>query len=158
LFLFSPEITLKQNLLKPIPMFNKDRGNTAEKFGAGSATLISTGTVVHGDLKSEMDLRIDGTIHGNVTSSAKIIVGPEGLVEGAIQGAQADIAGRVVGNIVVNDLAQMRTKSNVQGNITALSLQIEAGATFNGQSIMATAAAGNVVQMKDGETVHAKAN
>lgn len=138
-------------------MFSKDKSNTAEKFAPGNATLISAGTVLQGDLKSETDLRIDGTIHGNVTSGAKIIVGPEGLVEGTLQGSQADVSGKVLGNINVKDLASLRARSNVQGNITALSLQIEAGALFNGQSIMTTAA-GSVVHMKDGEAIHAKAN
>ncbi|HEY0040558.1 MAG TPA: polymer-forming cytoskeletal protein [Flavisolibacter sp.] len=136
-------------------MFNKEKNTTAEKFANISATLISAGTVLQGDLKSESDLRIDGTIQGNVTSSAKIVVGPTGFVEGNIQGSQADITGRVVGNITVNDLAQLRTKADVQGNITALSLQIESGAAFNGQSIMSAAKEKNVVHMMEAE--HAKA-
>lgn len=126
-------------------MFSKEKTNTPEKLSPNSATLISAGTVLQGDLKSESDLRIDGTIHGNVTSTAKIIVGPTGIVEGHIQGAQADITGRVVGNITVKELAQLRTKATVQGNITAVNLQIEAGAFFNGQSIMATANGKSVV-------------
>lgn len=143
-------------------MFNKDKNAGAEqRITSTTATLISAGTEVQGDLKSENDLRIDGTIYGNVTSKAKIIVGPEGYVEGTVNGAQADVAGKVKGNITVKDLAQLRAKSNVQGNITALSLQIEAGAAFNGQSIMTstlTAAANNVVKMKEEEKIHAKAN
>ncbi|GAA4748710.1 hypothetical protein GCM10023229_31620 [Flavisolibacter ginsenosidimutans] len=143
--------------VKPNPMFSKDKNTSTEKFISNSATLISAGTVLQGDLASETDLRIDGTIRGNVTSKAKVIVGPDGFVEGTVQGSQADIAGKVVGNINVKDLAALRVKSNVQGNITALSLQIENGAVFNGQSVM-TAAAGNVVVMKEGEAIHAKAN
>ena len=144
-------------------MFSKDKSNPLEKATPNSATLISAGTVLQGDLSSDTDLRIDGTIYGNVSSKAKIIVGPEGLVEGNVQGVQADVAGRIKGNISVKDLASLRAKSNVQGNISALSLQIEAGALFNGQSIMtaaATAAApkASVVVMKEEEKVHAKAN
>ncbi|RYZ28559.1 MAG: polymer-forming cytoskeletal protein [Chitinophagaceae bacterium] len=144
-------------------MFNKEKATTTEKFVSNSATLISQGTVLQGDLKSEADLRIDGTNHGNVTSTAKIIVGPTGFVEGHIQGLQADITGKVVGNISVKELAQLRAKADVKGNITAVSLQIESGAAFNGQSIMTTAAAAgnspvkNVVQMNEGEVLHAKA-
>lgn len=140
----------------------KDKSIAIEKLSSNSATLISAGTVLQGDLVSEADLRIDGTIQGNVTSKAKIIVGPEGCVEGTVQGAQADVAGKVIGNINVKDLAALRARSNVQGNISALSLQIETGAVFNGQSIMtATAAAApkaSVVVMKEEEKVHAKAN
>ena len=142
-------------------MFSKDK-NTTDKVISISATLISAGTVLQGDLQSESDLRIDGTIHGNVTSNAKIIVGPGGIVEGNIQGGQADITGKVIGNINVKELTQLRAESTVQGNITAGSLQIEANASFNGQSIMnATVknkvAPKNVVQMNEGEILHAKA-
>ena len=146
-------------------MFSKEKANTIEKLSGNSATLISAGTVLQGDLKSESDLRIDGTIRGNVTSNAKIIVGPTGFVEGHIQGSQADITGKVVGNITVKELAQLRNQANVQGNINAVSLQIESGAFFNGQSIMATATNGkaivsngkDVVHMMEGEVTHAKA-
>jgi cytoskeletal protein CcmA (bactofilin family) len=136
-------------------MFNKEKSDSTEKFISNSATLISAGTVLKGDVQSDNDLRIDGTIHGNVTSNAKIVVGPTGFVEGNIQGIQADITGKVTGNINVKEQAQLRVKSNVQGNITAISLQVESGATFNGQSIMTIST--NVVQMNEGEVLHAKA-
>lgn len=137
-------------------MFNKDKHAQAEKSYANSATLISAGTILKGDLQSESDLRIDGTIHGNVSSEAKVVIGPTGFVEGNIDGVNADISGRLLGNVVAKDAVQLRTRCNVQGNITASSLQIDAGAIFNGQSQMG--ATGNVVLMKEGETVHAKAN
>lgn len=134
-------------------MFNKEKKEGATTFTTTSATLISAGTVLQGDLQSETDLRIDGTIHGNVTSGAKVIVGPSGFVEGSIQGTQADVGGKVSGNISVTEAAQLRTKSNVKGNISAASLQIEAGAIFNGQSIMT--APSTVVHMNEGELLHA---
>jgi cytoskeletal protein CcmA (bactofilin family) len=135
-------------------MFNKEKNNSPEKFVSNSATLISAGTVLQGDLRSEADLRIDGTIHGNVTSTAKIVVGPTGFIEGNIQGSQADITGKVIGNINVKELAQLRTKANVKGNITAVSLQIESGAAFNGQSIMTTG--NSVVHISEEEVLHAE--
>jgi cytoskeletal protein CcmA (bactofilin family) len=116
-------------------MFNKEK--TTPERGASSATLVSAGTIVNGDLVSDNDLRIDGTINGNVSSSAKIVVGPNGYVEGNIDGQQADITGRVVGNIQVKDLLQLRGTCQVQGNIVAEKLQIEPTATFNGQCRMA---------------------
>ena len=136
-------------------MFNKEKPS-AEKFMSTSATLISAGTTLQGDVTSDNDLRIDGTIHGNASSNAKIIVGSTGFVEGHISGAQADITGKVLGDITTKEAVQLRTQSNVQGNITTASLQMEAGAVFNGQSIMALPVA-SVVQMTEGEGVHAKA-
>src|SRR5215204_6461803 len=82
-------------------MFVKDKNlSISEKLGS-SATLISEGTVLQGDVNSENDLRIDGTIQGNVLSSAKVVVGPTGCIEGNIHGKQADITGKVIGNISV---------------------------------------------------------
>ncbi|MDQ3276900.1 MAG: polymer-forming cytoskeletal protein [Bacteroidota bacterium] len=136
-------------------MFNKDKQAQSNKSFSNSATLISAGTTVQGDLKSEADLRIDGTIHGNITSGAKVVIGPTGYVEGNIEGVQADISGRLAGNVVAKEMVQLRTKCQVQGNITAGSLQIDAGAIFNGQSQMGNV--GSVVVMKEGESIHAKA-
>jgi cytoskeletal protein CcmA (bactofilin family) len=128
-------------------MFNKEKNlSFSEKSTPGSATLISSGTILRGNVKSDSDLRIDGTIHGNVSSSAKIVVGPSGYVEGNIEGANADVTGRVKGNITVKELLQLREKSNVEGNIIAVKLQVDPAAIFNGKCQMG-AQAGSVVLM-----------
>jgi len=116
---------------------------TTEKTNGGNGTtLISAGTTLKGDINSNSDLRIDGTIVGNISSSAKIVIGASGIVEGDITGNQADIVGKVSGNIKTKDLLQLRGDSLVNGNVYAGKLQIEPTATFNGQCHM-----GNVVEM-----------
>ena len=137
-------------------MFNKDK-NAAypEKVYSNSATLISSGTSLKGDVRSENDLRIDGTIHGNVYSSAKIIVGPSGFVEGNIEGINADITGRVTGNITVKELLQLRGQSNINGNIFAAKLQIDPTAAFNGRCQMSDSV---VTMNNESESESAKVN
>jgi len=126
-------------------MFNKDKAsNISEKIG-NSATLISEGTVLQGDVKSENDLRIDGTIQGNVISSARVVIGPSGFIEGNIHGKMADVTGKVIGNIAVQELLQLRGQCNVEGNISAATLQIDPTAVFNGQCQMGAHAASVVV-------------
>jgi cytoskeletal protein CcmA (bactofilin family) len=128
-------------------MFNKEKP-TNERINA-SATLISQGTTLKGDVSSDTDLRIDGTIHGNVSCTAKIIIGPTGFIEGNIDGQQADITGKVHGNITVQDMLQLRGDCNVQGNISSGKLQIEPTAIFNGKCQMGSVA--NIVQMSSNE-------
>ena len=118
-----------------------------EKTSGNGTTLIGAGTSVKGDITSNSDLRIDGTITGNVHCAAKIVVGANGTVEGAITGNQADIVGKVSGNIRAKDLLQLRGDSMVTGNIYAGRLQIEPSATFNGQCFMGA----NVVEMNNNE-------
>lgn len=118
-------------------MFNKEKSpSSSEKQSPSSATLISAGTTLNGDVVSENDLRIDGTIKGNVKCSSKIIIGSTGFIDGNIEGVQADITGKVQGNIVVKEILQLRGECNVLGNISAAKLQIEPTATFNGQCQM----------------------
>lgn len=128
-------------------MFNKEKTATStEKQFSSSATLISPGTVLKGDIISENDLRIDGTVKGNIKCSAKIIIGSTGFVDGNIEGVQADITGKVQGNISVKELLQLRGASNVAGNVSAAKLQIDTSATFNGQCQMGKAVASNLTK------------
>lgn len=114
-----------------------------EKSNGNGATLISAGTTLKGDVSSNSDLRIDGTIIGNVQSTARIVIGSNGVVEGDITGSQADIVGKVSGNIRTKELLQLRGDCVVTGNLYAGKLQVEPSATFNGQCHMG----GNVVEM-----------
>src|SRR5215213_6470399 len=115
-----------------------------EKTNAGNGTtLIGAGTTLKGDISSNSDLRIDGTVIGNIQCSSKIVVGSNGVVEGDISGNQADIVGKVSGNIKAKELIQLRGDCEVNGNLYAGKLQVEPTATFNGQCHMGT----NVVEM-----------
>jgi cytoskeletal protein CcmA (bactofilin family) len=120
-------------------MFKNNKPTTImsnEKTTGNGTTLISAGTTLKGDISSNNDLRIDGTIIGNVTCSSKIVIGASGSVEGDITGNQADIVGKVSGNIKTKDLVQLRGDCVVKGNVYAGKLQVEPTAIFNGQCHM----------------------
>lgn len=118
-----------------------------ERVNGGSATLVGAGTTLKGDITSQGDLRIDGTVIGNITSAAKIVVGSSGIVEGDIKGNQADITGRVSGTIRTVELLQLRGDCVVKGNLFAGKLQLEPSATFNGECHMGA----NIVEMNNNE-------
>lgn len=132
-----------------VPMFNTKNKTEMQQSvtnGAG-ATLISAGTTLKGDISSNSDLRVDGTVIGNISCAAKIIIGSTGVVEGDISGNQADITGKVSGNVRSKELLQLRGQCVVAGNLYAGKLQIEPSATFNGQCHMGA----NVVEMSNNE-------
>jgi cytoskeletal protein CcmA (bactofilin family) len=119
-------------------MFN-NKSKTEDKESAvpsGSASLIGGGTSMKGDITSSGDLRIDGTLIGNIICSAKVIIGANGVVEGDVSGQQADIMGKVSGTIKVKELLQLKSNCQVNGNLYSAKLQIEPAATFNGQCHM----------------------
>jgi cytoskeletal protein CcmA (bactofilin family) len=126
-------------------MFNTKNKTDMQTEKSNGATLISAGTTLKGDISSNSDLRIDGTIIGNIHCSAKIVIGANGIVEGDICGTQADIVGKVSGNIKAKELLQLRGECTVTGNLYAGKLQVEPTATFNGQCHMGA----NVVEMSN---------
>ena len=137
-------------------MFNTKKPTTTDMItekpngnggGGTGTTLISAGTTIKGDLSSNSDLRIDGTVIGNINSSAKIVIGSSGVVEGDIFGNNADIVGKTSGTVKVKELLQLRGECVVNGNIYAGKLQVEPSATFNGQCHMGA----NVVDMASNE-------
>ena len=135
------------NTKKPTPtvmITEKPSGNSG---GGNGTTLISAGTTIKGDISSNADLRIDGTIIGNINSNAKVVIGSSGVVEGDIHGSLADIVGKTSGTIKVKELLQLRGECVVNGNIYAGKLQVEPTATFNGQCHMGA----NIVDMASNE-------
>jgi cytoskeletal protein CcmA (bactofilin family) len=131
-------------------MFNgKTKSDNFEIGGSApvstSASLIGAGTTMKGDITSNGDLRIDGALVGNIHSTAKVVIGANGSVQGDLNGQTADIMGKVTGTIKVKDLLQLKGGSVVNGNIQASKLQIEPTANFNGECHMtppATSGAG----------------
>ena len=127
-------------------MFNQksksDGSIEATPSTPGGASLIAAGTTLKGDITSNGDIRIDGTLIGNMQCSAKVIIGANGVVEGDISGQQADLMGKVTGTIKVKELLQLKGGSVVSGNLHASKLQIEPSANFNGQCHMAASTNG----------------
>ena len=110
--------------------------NKTPELAMNSTTTVGAGTSIHGNLESNGDIRIDGTLHGNIRTSAKVLVGHEGKVMGDIEAGQADITGSVVGKVHVKGLLQLREKGAIQGDIHTAPLQIEPSASFNGSCHM----------------------
>ena len=118
-----------------------------EKANLGGTTLIGAGTTLKGDISSNNDLRIDGTVIGNINCAAKIVIGSSGVVEGDISGKQVDIVGKITGNIRSKELLQLRGNCLVEGNLYSGKIKLEPTATFNGECHMGA----NIVEMNSNE-------
>lgn len=101
--------------------------------------IISRGTIFEGNILNAGDCRIDGTMKGNINSSAKVIVGKTGKVEGDIKCVSIEIEGEVKANITVKDLLALKSTANLAGNVQVGKISIEPGAAFAGNCTMLTA-------------------
>jgi len=101
-----------------------------------SINLLGAGTIIKGEIISNGDMRIDGTLIGNVESKGKVIVGATGNIEGDVICQNADISGSVKGKITVNELLSLKASSNLKGDAITGKLSIEPGAMFSGTCSM----------------------
>ena len=98
----------------------------------GQASIIGSEMEIKGELTVNADIRIDGKLIGNIISSARVVLGSGGIIEGNIIAYRADINGKVSGNIHVKDLLNLKTEADVKGDITAGRLSMEQTVQFNG--------------------------
>ncbi|MCF8297605.1 MAG: polymer-forming cytoskeletal protein [Saprospiraceae bacterium] len=93
---------------------------------------IVSGTVIKGDIKSNGDIRIDGSLIGTLHSKAKVVLGPTGSIDGEITCKNADIQGTVKAQITVAELLTLKATAKVTGDIITNKIAIEPGAKFSG--------------------------
>ena len=93
--------------------------------------MITEGTIVNGDIISEGDFRVEGTINGSLKTSGKIVVGKTGLIDGNIDAENADFEGGFTGNLKLNGTLVIRSSAYIEGEEIISKLSVEPGATFN---------------------------
>ena len=93
-------------------------------------------TVIVGNITAPKDLRIDGTVQGDVVCAGKAVLGKTGSIVGNIQCSTAEIAGKVTGNISAQQSLTLKSSSLFEGDIQTASLVSEPGASLNGKCKM----------------------
>lgn len=113
-------------------MFNsKEELKSADQLSTISNT-IAKGTVLEGSLETAGNIRIEGTVIGNITTEAKIVLGQPSKISGDVVARNAEVEGELKGNIRISDTLILKPTSLIHGDIITNKLIVESGATFNG--------------------------
>ncbi len=120
----------------------KDKANAGSPnppgAGGGLNSLVKD-THIEGTIRTASDIRIEGTLVGNLDCHAKLIIGASGSVTGEVLCRTAMIEGTFEGKIHVTELLEVRETARVNGQIAYGKLKIDAGATMTGQLSLADA-------------------
>jgi len=95
-------------------------------------SIIAPGTRISGNVYSEEDIRLEGTLEGDLVSKGKVILGPQSMMKGNVKCVNAEISGIIEGDIEATEQLSLREKAQIKGSIRTSTLIIEPGASFNG--------------------------
>lgn len=128
-------------------------------------TVIGESVIIDGPIFSKREIKIDGIVHGSVTTKANLFLGPDSVVDGDIQGKDITICGKVKGNVFAKGRVIVTSKANISGNMSMDQLVVDEGACFNGRCSMQTsmksvpaapASASNTAEKPDPASINVK--
>ena len=119
----------------------------------GQPNRIEKSTKIKGDISSNADFRIDGTLEGSIVTSGKVVIGKAGYINGSVSCTYADVEGKFNGKIDVKESLSLKATSVVEGDVVIGKLIVESGATLNANCSMKTATDVKSIVGKNEKTV-----
>ncbi|MFT4758733.1 MAG: cytoskeletal protein CcmA (bactofilin family) [Paraglaciecola sp.] len=120
---------------RPKPATDTQSSNSQPSKGGDKdlTCVIAEGTHIEGIIKSNTNIRVDGSIKGTVNCQEKLVMGETGIVEGTISTKDAIITGTFDGNLIVNGTLHLKSMAVIKGDITAEYLIVDEGAQYFGK-------------------------
>jgi cytoskeletal protein CcmA (bactofilin family) len=129
-------------------MFDKKKSPPQKRIDS----LIGAGTTVHGDVSFSGGLRIDGAVHGKVSTAdnepATLVVSEHARVDGEIRVSHVVINGSVSGPVTANDYLELQAKARVNGDVEYRTLEMHVGAIVQGKLVHTEPESASVVELK----------
>jgi cytoskeletal protein CcmA (bactofilin family) len=95
-------------------------------------TVISHGITVEGEISSDDEVVVQGTIKGTLVAKDTVTVEAGGIVEADITAASLSVGGQVTGNVTAKDRVDLVAGGRLIGDVKAARLTIADGASFKG--------------------------
>jgi cytoskeletal protein CcmA (bactofilin family) len=87
---------------------------------------------IHGEIRTQEELLIDGEVEGLMESQSLVTVGPKGKVKANIKAREVVIYGNVQGNVEVTHKLAIREQGSLVGDVKSAGISIDDGAYFKG--------------------------
>ena len=98
--------------------------------------IINAGTYLEGTIETKGSVQINGKVKGMVKAADEVRVGRSGEIVGEVYAKSARVAGKIEGDVYIEQKLTLEETSSLNGNLTAAKLIIDEGAFFNGKSDM----------------------
>jgi cytoskeletal protein CcmA (bactofilin family) len=99
-----------------------------------STSIISDGATIEGVLNFRaVNVRIEGTVHGDISTDERVVVAEGGDVQGTINARTVRLAGTVRGHVLATEKLVLAPTSTVRATLEADILEVQPGADFHGK-------------------------
>ncbi|HXP17972.1 MAG TPA: polymer-forming cytoskeletal protein [Terriglobales bacterium] len=95
---------------------------------------IGQSVIIKGELSGSEDLYVDGQVEGSIELQGnRLIIGPQGQVRANVNAKGVIVQGKLEGNIVAGERAELTKSAIAVGDIVTQRVAIEEGAYFKGK-------------------------
>ncbi len=115
--------------------YQQDKKKESNHHGNNIDSFIGPNTFIDGDIKFKGDtLKIDGKIDGKIESDdSSVIIGDNGDVNASVIANKLIIAGKVHGDITVNEIIDLKSSGSIDGLIKSKRIKVAEGAILDGE-------------------------
>lgn len=99
-----------------------------------SKNVLNSDVELKGTLKFSGELTFDGKLEGDINSDGTLNLGDNAVVKGNINAGTIVMRGKITGNVIAKEKLDIKSKTELFGDIRAPRLAIEEGVTFVGKT------------------------
>lgn len=97
-----------------------------------AGTVIGEGLSIEGDLTSEEEIVVHGSVRGKLTTSDSVAIGAGAVVQADVSGSSVSIGGQVTGDVTASERVDLQAGARLVGDVRAARFTIADGASFKG--------------------------
>ena len=95
--------------------------------------IITEDVEIRGEITFSGRLEFNGRFEGTLDSGGELIVGESAVVKGTVQVETADIAGKIMGDVITTGRVHLRPEAMIYGDVKAGVIVVEEGAIVDGK-------------------------
>jgi cytoskeletal protein CcmA (bactofilin family) len=101
---------------------------------SNSKNILNSDVELKGTLKFTGEMTFDGKLDGDINSDGSLNLGDNAIIKGNITVNSVVMRGKITGNVIAKDKIDIKTKTELFGDIRAPKLAMEEGVTFVGKT------------------------